>query len=307
MKNNYEKWFFRIVPVAGVLLMVACTQGKKSVETAIDGNVAEVVVVEENTDTVAPDEGSACEKWIVDAYRKWMTRDYRDTILPKQLFTPELRAKLGRLNSVIDADALLRAQDYSDYGVTSVKCRPLGGDWYEVSYAWSEGSEPVTIPVKVVADGDSYRLAYVTPEWGDYSKVDELLGRKGCDEVNQESADEFVRTFYCNYTYLYAMMVPDLEQKLQAMCGKYCSGRLNSKIAEIKEELKNDMGGDGYDPLVQSCDFDIFWLDSLDVTNVAPGEYHISFKYSGDYTREWTVRVAEEDGKWVMDDIVEKS
>lgn len=276
MKNNL------IVPIVMCLLFsVGCTAKKNSVADTAE-----------------------CEKWVVDSYRKWMTHDYRDTLLPAQLFTPEMREKLGRLASVTDADAMLRAQDYSDYGVGSVSCSHLEGDWYQVSYIWEEGGMPTVIPVRVAKTGDGYRFTYVTPEWGEW-RGDGLFDIKPCGKVTQKDALEFVRSFYCNYTCLYAMMVPDLEQKLQEMRRKYCTETMMHSIVTTIEEMKGDIGGDGYDPVIMSCDFDIYWFDSLEVDELGADSFVVSYRCSKDYWKRFKVTVVRESGRWMINEVSE--
>lgn len=243
-----------------------------------------------------------CEKWVVDAYREWMKHDYRDTLLPAQLFTPEMWKKLGRLTAVTDADAMLRAQDYSDYGVESVSCRHLGGDWYQVSYAWEEGGVPTVIPVRVKKIGDGYRFTDVTPYWGEWSG-DSLFDIKPCGKVTQKDALEFVRSFYCNYAYLYAMMVPDLEQKLQEMRQKYCTETMLRTIAHTIEEMQGDIGGDCYDPVIMSCDFDIYWFDSLNVNELGEDSFAVSYRCSKDSEQRFKVTVVRQSDRWMINEV----
>lgn len=253
-----------------------------------------------NTNSISDKE--SCEKWVVDSYKKWMTRNYMDTVLPKQLFTPEMWQKLGRLNSVIDADAMLRAQDISDYGVESVTCNHLEGDWFQVSYFWNEGDLPVVIPVKIKeVDGD-YKFCYITPYWGAW-RGDSLFDVKPCGNVNQNNALDFVRSFYCNYTYLYAVMTPDLEHKLRDLQLKYCTSEMNHKIVETIDEMKGDIGGDCYDPVIMSCDFDIYWFDSLEVDTLSQDDYIVSYQFSNDYLVKLKVHVVQQSGKWMIDDV----
>ncbi|MCM1109779.1 MAG: YbjP/YqhG family protein [Clostridium sp.] len=252
--------------------------------------------------TAVADDTAVCEKWVVDAYRKWMTHDYRDTLMPKQLFTPEMWAKLGRLSSVTDDDAMLRAQDYSDYGVESVSCSHLEGNWYQVNHTWEEGGVPTVIPVMITKVGDDFRFSYVTPYWGEW-QGNSLFDIKSCGKVTQKNALEFMRSFYCNYTYLYATMAPDLEQKLQDMRRKYCTKTMLHSIASTIEEMQGEIGSDCYDPIIMSCDFDIYWFNSLNIEESGADNFIVSYSRFKDHEIRFKVSVVSENGKWMINEV----
>lgn len=112
---------------------------------------------------------SDCER-IKDFYVRYMEaievgEDELNMRLVQMFLTPEMQAKMGRLVDATGADPLLRAQDVSAYGRQSLRCKHLEGDWYMVSYWWSEAdSVGKCIPIRLVKDGKGQlRIGYVTP------------------------------------------------------------------------------------------------------------------------------------------------
>lgn len=75
--------------------------------------------------------------------------------LLKNHMSAELIAKLADYTAQYDADAVIHAQDVSEYGMESLIVVPLGkDDGYLVKYKWSPESNYALIPVRaVVADG----------------------------------------------------------------------------------------------------------------------------------------------------------
>lgn len=247
---------------------------------------------------------AACEQWIVETYRKWMKGEIKELAERKELFTPEMWEKRGRLASVQGADPLIRAQDYSEYGLESLSCKHLADNWYEVSYAWSEEDEPIHIPVRINTQGGHFRFDYITPSWGKWLG-DKLFDIAKPGKVDQETASKFVTSFYRQYTYLYALMVPDLEQKLMQMQEKYCTKAMLQKINDLKEELEGDMD-EGLDLLVMNHDFDIYWYSTLKIEPLTENTFSVNYRIDepkGTYTVKVKVTATREDGAWKIDNI----
>lgn len=251
---------------------------------------------------------TACKAWIVDAFRKNILEDlYTDTILRYQIFTREMWEKKKRVGAETGADPFVRAQDYNDYMLENVKARHLGGNWFEVSYAWSDTAALKSIPVRVEQHGtNDYRINYVTPYWGEKWMGDSLFDIKTCEVNAQGSALEFVRSFYCRYTYLYATMVPDLAQQLAEMRQTHCTVSLNRRFAELQKELEGELE-EGYDLFVMACDFDIYWFRSLKVEPLTDTSFEVSYRVTNNYERKWSVKVAKEGNRWKIEEIETKT
>lgn len=101
-----------------------------------------------------------CEEKIKDFYVAYMQNVERNeganVELMKNHMSPELIAKVAGYTAQYDADAVIHAQDVSEYGIKSLIVVPLGkDDGYLVKYKWSPESKNYTfIPVRaIVADG----------------------------------------------------------------------------------------------------------------------------------------------------------
>lgn len=206
-----------------------------------------------------PDSAEAARagEWLTDRVRRWMRRDTGDTLLAATMFTPGMDAKRGRMAQTYGCDAVTFAQDWSDYGIRSTSVRHLGGGWFEVSYAWQEGAEPRRIPMRLAKEGDGWRIAYITaPSLKEPRTDDGLFDVRGCTVVDTCGAARFVETFFRQYTYLYAIMAPRLEERLADMRGRYFTDRMTRAFGWTVEASRGGMQ-EGYDMLIHGNDFDI--------------------------------------------------
>ena len=241
------------------------------------------------------------EKWAVEAYRHWMMKELSDTVLARKIFTDEMREKAMRAG--VGYDYLTRAQDVTDYGISSLKCRHITDDWYAVSFQWNETDEPEVIPIRLKKTGDDYRISYILPEWVtsiDYKKLFDVVP---CDTVNRTDAFKFVETFYCNYTHLYAEMLPDLQRKLSEMRSRYCTEEFIKRINAEKDSLSiYDMDSYCYDAIIMGCDFDITQINSLNVTRLSDTKFKVSYNLSSDKINLTVETLLCEDG-WRISNI----
>ena len=244
---------------------------------------------------------TACKAWIVDAYRKWMKNE--DPSWYKKMLTPEMNEKRRRVECAIDVDPVVRYQGYTDYMLESLTCRHLGGNWFEVSRADDATQKPMRIPVRVEQHGtNDYRINYIAPIPEEEWRGENLFDIKTCEVNAQGSALEFVRSFYCRYTYLYATMVPDLAQQLAEMRQTHCTKAAKQQLSD----LENKMGGmflNAYDALVCYSDFDIYWFRSLKVEPLTDTTFEVSYHISDIYVEKWTVNVVKEEGEWKIEEL----
>lgn len=103
---------------------------------------------------------ASCEKAIKDFYIAYMQNaekamDEANIALKQAYMTPQLIAKIARETERTDADAVIMAQDVSQYGIESLTVESLNADWYTVKYRFSADSDEIGISVKACdCDGE---------------------------------------------------------------------------------------------------------------------------------------------------------
>ena len=122
----------------------------------------------------------------------------------KNLLTPEMNEKRARLTCVTDANPMIRAQDVTEYGIQSVRCRHLSGNWYEMSYRSYPQDSAIYIPLLITTDSpEKIRISYVTPEWGDRQYGDHWFDIPKEKIIDDQDGKTFVETFYKSYAHTY--------------------------------------------------------------------------------------------------------
>lgn len=258
----------------------------------------------ESADILVSDSASEhteeCAEWLADAYRRWMKRSYpEDTALWRELFTPEMEMKRRRANC--DADYVTRSQDYSEYGLRSISCRPLAEGWYEVTYAWREGEPLERIPVRVVRTDEGWRICYISPYWAEEQDYDKLFDITP-DSVDDSGALSLVRTFYSRYAGIYALMDVELEKQLEALRQAHTTERFRWQFAEVRQSAEGEMDA-GFDFVIMGNDFDIHSYRSLEVVPLEAETFRVSYHEDKECRVTWTVSVVCIDGHWKIDGI----
>lgn len=216
----------------------------------------------------------------------------------KNMFTPEMKGKRARLVCATDANPMIRAQDVTEYGIRSVRCRHLSGSWYEVSYRSRPQDSITYIPLRIMTDSlGNIRISYVTPEWGDRKYGDHWFDIPEEKVVDNQDGKTFVETFYKSYAHTYIKMGSDLEQSLKHLRETYCTPVMQEKYIHSKKEV--ELEDPLFDPVIGNDDFDVFWYNSL---QIYPSETKGCFTVSYGYTK---IRVALQcqDGKYKIADV----
>jgi hypothetical protein len=93
-------------------------------------------------------------------------KDDANEPLKRQYMTPALVTELARMldEEWYDADPIIRAQDFSDGMLQSLRVEHVVADWYVVSYRFSAGAAATRIPVRVVKSGEAYWINCIPPE-----------------------------------------------------------------------------------------------------------------------------------------------
>lgn len=171
--------------------------------------------------------------------------------------TPAFREKLWRMTSSCDANALLRAQDCNEQMLRSLRVEPLdAAGWYCASWQWEAGGEAVRLPVRLERAGESWRIAYVTPERLGACSGDTLFFRPGearCAVEAEGDGCAFLRSFYDAYAAVYATLQPGVAREAAGLRKAWLTPAGQADFRRYEEEGELD-GGRGYDALL--CDFD---------------------------------------------------
>ncbi len=214
--------------------------------------------------------------------------------------------KVRRMASQTDSDPFLRGQDYSDYQLENLLCSYKGDNWYELKYYFGPNYAPTTVPLKIESNDSGLRICYIAP-YGVNSEnfTYSFPNIQPCGAVCQENAYLFITSFYCNYTYLYAVMTPDLVSKAEDMRQRYCTPNLLSKVKRINDERRYEIGGEGFDLLIDGYDFDILWFNSLNIKELTPSTFSITFDTIA-YTKSFIAEVIKDNDEWRINNVITK-
>lgn len=248
-------------------------------------------------------------KMIKDFYVSYTTnllndRDAVNDALVRRCLTEALIAKVKRMTSATDADPIIRAQDFSQEAVRSLRVKHLDGNWYMVSYALPCGDEEFTyIPLRVIKLDGRYKIDYITPEWNNVMYGDSLLFKHHIHQsVDASTPLSFLKTFYEAYTMEYCSMPADLARRLKTLRAKYCT---SSALAQFQAaSIKNKIDCcPGYDLLIDYFDFDRLWIRSMTYTHLGKDIYQMHYTKWPNSVTTVTLRVIKQGGKYWIDKI----
>lgn len=243
------------------------------------------------------------EKYLQKSYQKYMeaiNTDDRKTEekFLKNLLTPEMNEKRARLTCVTDANPMIRAQDVTEYGIQSVRCKHLSGNWYEISYRSYPQDSTIYIPLRITTDSpEKIHISYVTPEWGDRQYGDHWFDIPEEKVIDDQDGKTFVETFYKSYAHTYIKMKQDLEQGLKHLREIYCTPVMQENYVRSRKEV--ELEAPLFDPVIGNDDFDVFWYNSL---QVHPTEKKECFTVNYGYTKI-QVTLQCQDGKYKIADV----
>ncbi len=307
---------FLIAMMTGLVLTAGCGYKAKEAAKAEPAPV-ETAKTADTADTAEPsaEEVAGNVARIEKFYKAYMDLERRSNTqrLTEGIFTPRVLEKIHRVGESGGYDPIIDAQDTNEHGVRTLKCRHLGGNWYEVSYWWDEQKQTVK-SLKVTGRGEDMRIDFLSTQtdasvWGD--SILNIPKPPLPDETH--GAKEFVESFYAYYTYFYATMVPNLETELEAVRNRYCTPELREAFAAARKAREGEMG-QNIDILVGDCDFDLSWYRTLTVEPFyEDGNFLVSFhagKNPGN-GNAWLTRLQvyverDAEGKWKVYGVQDK-
>ncbi len=254
-------------------LLTACGNTKKQ------ENKSEATPITKQGTTQSDEQAGVTEFY--KAYLKGdLTSAEQDSLMDK-FFTKPMQEKVGRISEIVNADALIRAQDYTAQGLETLDVKPLGDNWFMVHFFWDK-NDPSTennIPVKAEMIDGQCKIIYVTPEYNGQQYGDSLIaestkGWRSTMDVSHASAEAFVKSFYKLYASTYCHVDESMHKRLKIWRAEYLSDR--ALTAYSRERAKRLMDIDNsYDWVINNSDFDAMWFETLRVTKVSNYRYNV--------------------------------
>ena len=199
--------------------------------------------------------------------------------LTRRMLTPEAYEKVKRAARVTGCDQIIRAQDYTDYGKNTVKCRHLGANWYEVSYLFAPNQDTVFIPLRVESGVSRHpRIDYIVPEWGGRQWGDAMFDVPKVDVERDKDVLAFVSTFYRRYVYSYATNSSAKDADRKKLCEEFCTRELCDSIEQARVNRRDEDGLDGFDAVINDYDFDALWYEELAFSTIDENKVLVSFR-----------------------------
>jgi hypothetical protein len=200
--------------------------------------------------------------------------------LVRQYLTQGLIEKTGRMTAVTDSDPIIRAQDFREDIMETLKVKYLEGNWYMLSYDWVVDSEVnhTDIPLRVTKTDGHYMIDYITPAWNGSLHGDSLLyNHPERVEIDASTPLSLLKTFYTAYTMEYCSMSSGLNRRLAALRAEYLTSSALAQFEEAANEYKLLDGHDNYDLLIDNFDFDRLWIPSMKYVQLDKDAYRISY------------------------------
>lgn len=213
-------------------------------------------------------------------YAAWMNDAYwgKEDSLCKSRMTGYLIEKVLRMSYVMDANALLRCQNYTPDMLASLQVKRLSGRWFCVTFEDRSGEkvEKWEIPLRINAQ---YLIDFITPPWGDNRDYGDHLfyEKQPVIQVNdQGSAKDFLRTFYQLYTSRFVTLQDGLQEELRTLRKHYCTDECLQQYRAAESDFIKD-GTPYFDLLIDNFDFDKRWGASLKIEDEGDNLYRITY------------------------------
>lgn len=233
-------------------------------------------------------------------YAACMSDEYlgKSDSLEKSMLTPYMIEKVHRMSYMMDAYAILRAQDYTDEMLQSLQVEYIEDRWFRVTYKHSleKKSEKFDIPLRM---NDHYMIDFITPPWNESTAYGDLLFFDDYPEIeiDDRHAERFLRTFYAAYTSRYVTLCDGLQSLLSEMRKQYGTDEFLAQWREAESDSRND-GTPFYDILIADYDFDKRWIASLQVEYVGDGIYRVGYRNDRKQLVEIELELVQVEGRY---------
>jgi hypothetical protein len=212
-------------------------------------------------------------------------RSSNDSLVRKFL-TKNLIEKVDRMRAAMNADPIIRAQDFREDVIETIKVKHLEGNWYEVSYDWAIGNKVshTVIPLRVTKTEGHYMINYITPHWNGSLYGDSLLyDHPEPQDIDASAPISLLKTFYMAYTMAYCSMPENLNLQLATLRTGYLTPNALAQFESAVNESNLD-GYLNYDLLIDGFDFDRLWIPSIKFTQLDKDTYQICYmKHNASY------------------------
>jgi hypothetical protein len=227
--------------------------------------------------------------------------------LVRTFLAKSLIEKVDRMRAATGSDPIIRAQDFREDVIETLRVKHLDKSWYMVSYDWTvdEKVNHTDIPLRVMKTDGGYKIDYITPEWNGALYGDSLL----CDYPKRQKVDastplSLLKTFYITYTTTYCSMPESLNLQLTALRKEYLTSNALAQLEEAANEYKQD-GYMNYDLLVDYFDFDRLWISSIQFTQLTKDTYRMCYT-KGETLCTIILKIIKQGKEYRIDGIIRK-
>ncbi len=230
-----------------------------------------------------------------------------DSLMEKCL-TKSLVEKVERMRTAIGADPVIRAQDFREDMVGTLKFKHLDNNWYMVgySYTWFGDKDTVhtNIPLRVTQVDGRYMIDYITPVWNGSLYGDSLLLDDPVQQtINASAPLSLLKTFYAAYTMAYCSIPEELITQLAALRATHLTPKALAQFEAAANERKQD-GQVGYDLLIDYFDFDRLWLSSVKVTQLEDEDTYQMCYTRGETLCAIKLKITKQDKQYRIDSVI---
>ncbi|MDR2621268.1 MAG: DUF3828 domain-containing protein [Dysgonamonadaceae bacterium] len=225
-------------------------------------------------------------------------------LLIKKFLTKRLIERVNRIRTATGSDPVIRAQDFREDAIETLRVKHLEENWYMVSYDWiiDEKVNQTNIPLRVVKTDVHYKIDYITPEWNGSLYGDTLLyNHLEPQEIDASTPMSLLKTFYKAYTMTYCSMPEDLNLRLAVLRSEHFTSNALAQFEEIANEYEQD-GYINYDLLIDYFDFDRLWFPSIQFTQLKKDAYQICYM-RGEILCTIIFKIVKQDNEYRIDSI----
>lgn len=294
------KFIYLLLLQCTVLLPCSANQNQKGTCLLADNSSIKEIGAEVDT---TKSEAIAIVKDFYKTYvNSFLSNRASEDSVKRRYLTPRMVEKVERIGASTDANPIIRAQDFSEDAINTLKVKALSGHWYMVSYSW--GEDTTNIPLKVIKLNGRYMIDYITPEWNNTLYGDSLL----CDNpifpiIDTSTPLAFLKTFYDTYTMKYCSMPEALMPQLSALRTAHFTSRALEQFNSEEKEFRESDGTKNYDLLIDGYDFDCLWRPSIKVTQLSESTFQVSYT-DKEVLHVFNIKVTNLDQKYRIDEII---
>jgi hypothetical protein len=300
---NTLKTYLSLLFYVALCLSVVCCRRATTRNTIVEQEAAQDTIVEQEIIQAIRDFYVAYTTNFISASA------VSNDSLVRNFLTKNLIERVDRMRTASGADPIIRAQDFREDIIKTIKVRHLESNWYEVRYddysPWVADNRDrhTAIPLRVTKMEGHYMINYITPHWNGALYGDSLLyDYPERQEVDASTPMSLLKTFYMAYTTAYCSLPENLNRQLATLRTGYLTPNALAQFESAGNEYMLD-GEENYDLLIDGFDFDRLWIPSIKFTQLDGDIYQLCYiKYNTPYTLE--LKIIRQDKEYRIDSII---